>query len=187
LIPNDGVYYKITRQKDSNYNGREVFVLTHTKYFLLNLFIDKEDFSIIHIEYDDMASPGSKKIKEKKGDMVSRYQGIKKVIDFKKVDGKMYLNYMTVTSKVNWYDLATNELKFETELHQQLLINEVSPNTRERIKEPMRNYGLQYQDKPYNKSFWDNYNLIKETPLDKKILEDLEKVAPLDKQFEGKY
>jgi len=29
--------------------------------------------------------------------------------------------------------------------------------------------------------------VIKETPLDKKILEDLEKAGPLDKQFEGKY
>jgi hypothetical protein len=124
-------------------------------------------------------------VTEKKGGMISKHQGVEKVIDFKKVNGKTYLNYMTVKSKVNWYDLTTNELKFETELYQQLLVNEVSPNTRERIKEPMRSYGLQYQDRPYNKPFWDNYNLIKETPLDKKILEDLEKVAPLEKQFQG--
>lgn len=187
LIPNDGIYYKITRQKDSNYNGRDVFVLNHSRYFSLKLFIDKEDFSIIHVEYEDNPPSDSRHANEKKGNMYSRYQGVKKVIDFKKVNNKMYLNYMTVTTKVNWYDLATDQLKFETELYQQLLINEVNPNTRERIKEPMKNYGLQYQDRPYNKSFWDNYNLIKETPLDKKILEDLEKVAPLDKQFEGKY
>jgi len=185
LIPDDGVYYKITRQKDSNYNGREVFVLTHSKYFILNLFIDKEDFSIIHIEYEE--NKPLTETDEKKGDLISRYQGIKKIIDFKNVNGKMYLNYMTVTRKVNWYDIVTNELKFETELYQQLLVNEVSPNTRERIKETMRNYGLQYQDQPYNKAFWSNYNVIKETPLDKQTLEDLEKVAPLDKQFEGKY
>lgn len=187
LIPNDGLYYKIIRQKDSNYNGRDVYVLTHSKYFLLKLYIDKEDFSIIHIEYEENTPTTAGQPNEKKGDMISRYQGIKKVIDFKKVNDKMCLNYMTVTSKVNWYDLATNELKFETELYQQLLINQVNPNTRERIKETMRSYGLQYQDQPYNKSFWDNYNVIKETPIDKKILEDLEKVAPLDKQFEGKY
>jgi hypothetical protein len=46
---------------------------------------------------------------------------------------------------------------------------------------------LQYQDLPYNKAFWDNYNVIKDTPLDKKILEDLEKGGPLQKQFEGKH
>jgi hypothetical protein len=49
----------------------------------------------------------------------------------------------------------------------------------------MKNYGLQFQDYPYNKEFWEGYNVIKETPIDKKILEDLEKIAPLDKQFEN--
>jgi hypothetical protein len=48
----------------------------------------------------------------------------------------------------------------------------------------MRNYGLQFQDRPYNKDFWDNYNVIKETPLDQQILQDLEKHAPLKAQFE---
>ena len=49
----------------------------------------------------------------------------------------------------------------------------------------MRNYGLQFQDYPYNKEFWDDYNVIKDTPIDKKILADLEQVAPLEKQFEN--
>jgi hypothetical protein len=187
LIPNDGIYYKITREKDSDYNGRAVYVLTHTKYFTLTLFVDKEDFSIIRVEYEESNPASSKPIQEKKGNMISRNQGIKKVIDFKRVNNKMYLNYMTVTTRINWYNLESNDLKFETELYQQLLVNEVNPNTRERIKETMRNYGLQYQDQPYNKSFWENYNVIKETPLDKKIIEDLEKVAPLDQQFEGRY
>ena len=98
----------------------------------------------------------------------------------------MYLNYITVDSKINWYGLKTNELKFETELQQQLLINQVKPNTEERIgsTEKMKSYGLQFQDLPYNKKFWDNYNVIKETPLDIKIKEDLEKQLSLDKQFQ---
>ena len=88
---------------------------------------------------------------------------------------------------MNWYDAKTNELKFESELFQQLLVNEIHPNTTERIgsTEKMKNYGLQYQDQPYNKKFWDNYNVIKETPLDIKIKEDLEKAISLDKQFKG--
>jgi hypothetical protein len=35
----------------------------------------------------------------------------------------------------------------------------------------------------YNKEFWDNYNVIKQTPLDKKVIDDLEAVAPLEDQF----
>jgi len=99
----------------------------------------------------------------------------------------MYLNYISVTSHEKWYDAATDELQFETELVQNLLVNEIEPNTASRISstEKMRNYGLQYQDYPYNKPFWDSYNVIKETPVDRKVVEDLERVAPLDKQFEN--
>ena len=98
----------------------------------------------------------------------------------------MYLNYITVVSKEKWYDPSNAQLKFETELEQHLLINQVQPGTTDRIgsTEKMRNYGLQYQDYPYNKPFWDSYNVIKETPIDLKILQDLEKIVPLEKQFE---
>jgi hypothetical protein len=67
-----------------------------------------------------------------------------------------------------------------------LLINQIQPNTLERIGtvEKMRAYGLQFQDQGYNKAFWDNYNVIKESPLDKKIREDLEKEIPLEAQFQ---
>jgi hypothetical protein len=86
---------------------------------------------------------------------------------------------------VNWYDIKTKELKFETELSQSLLINEIIPNSPNRIAttEKMKNYGLQYQDLPYNQEFWENYNVIKESPLDRKVIDDLEKHGVLDKQF----
>lgn len=98
----------------------------------------------------------------------------------------MYLNYISVTSNIEWYDPKTQEIKFVTELFQQLLINQVFPNTSDRISsiEKMYNYGLQHQRQRYNKQFWTKYNVIKDTPLDQKILQDLEKSGPLDKQFE---
>ena len=67
------------------------------------------------------------------------------------------------------------------------MINEVKAKTEERITstDKMRNYGLQFQDYPYNKAFWEGYNVIKETPVDKKIRDDLERVAPLEQQFEN--
>jgi hypothetical protein len=82
--------------------------------------------------------------------------------------------------------VKSNELKFETELFQQLLINKVDTQPKGRIgsTDKMRNYGLQYQDQPYNKEFWDNYNVIKETPLDQQVLADLEKFSPLESQFQ---
>lgn len=175
---------RVKRDKDSYYNGHSIFVVTFHDEFSLTAYIDKSDYSIIHMEYE--TGPTQDIISRKKG-LYSKFEGLKKTIDFKKFQGKMYLNFMTLTSKINWYDNRNNQLNFETELYQQLLINKITPETKERIAstEKMKNYGLQYQDHPYNRAFWDNYNVIKETPLDKKILVDLEKLAPLSQQFEN--
>lgn len=180
----EAVFSRLVREKNSFYDQNETYVISYQGDYYMKLFIDIEDYSIIHFEFqqgfeDDYLG--------KRRNLVSKFAGIKKKMDFRKFEGKMYPSFISITSKINWYDSETKELKFETELSQQLLINKITPNATERIKstEKMRNYGLQFQDQPYNKAFWDNYNVIKETPLDKKILEDLEKHAPLNQQFEG--
>ncbi|HEY3404905.1 MAG TPA: carboxypeptidase-like regulatory domain-containing protein [Ohtaekwangia sp.] len=177
------LFTNMIRENDSYYNGHEIYVVKYSGPFNLKVYIDKTDYAIIHLEHH-VDHTGDNLLRKK--NLVSRFIGQKKVIDFRKYDNKMYLNYISVTSIEKWYDEQTNELKFETELLQHLLINDVHPNPTKEISttEKMRNYGLQYQDYPYNKEFWAQYNVIKETPLDKKITEDLEKVAPLEKQFE---
>jgi hypothetical protein len=179
----DGLFASMNREENTMYNDQEMYVVTHTQHYNLKLFIEKHNFSIIHLEWE---TPGSNEDLGKKKNLVSRFAGLKKTIDFKRHNGKMYLNFMSINSKVNWYDIASNELKFETELFQQLLINNVDAKPKGRIgsTDKMRNYGLQYQDQPYNKEFWDNYNVIKETPLDEQVLADLEKFSPLEKQFQ---
>jgi hypothetical protein len=179
----DELFANVNRDKNSYFDNRDVYVVTHSEHYNLKVYVDKADFSIIHLEWE--TGPTEEELGKKKS-MISKFVGLKKNIDFRRHAGKMYLSFMSITSKVNWYDAETDELKFETELFQQLLINKVYPNSTERIgsTERMRNYGLQYQDQPYNKAFWDNYNVIKESPLDQKVLADLEKLAPLQKQFE---
>lgn len=179
-------YRSMNRDQDSYYNDHPIYVVSYSSDFNLKFFIDKMDYSIVHMEYETGFSDD---IAGKRKGLVSRFMRLKKTIDFRRYNGKMYLNYMTITSLINWYDAKTNELKFETELFQQVLVNEIYPNTSERIgsTEKMKNYGLQYQDQPYNRKFWDNYNVIKETPLDIQIKEDLEKAISLDKQFKGEY
>lgn len=179
----DEVFSSMIRGKNSFYDEHETYVISYNGDYFLKLYIDKEDFSITHLEFeqgfeDDFLG--------KRKNLVSKFAGIKKKLDFRKFQGKMYPSFISITSKINWYDSETNVLKFETELFQQLLINKINPSAKERIRstEKMRNYGLQFQDQLYNKQFWDNYNVIKETPLDIKIIEDLEKHAPLNQQFE---
>jgi len=177
------VFSRMVREKNTFYNDRETYVITYQGDYYMKLIIDKEDFSIIRFEFQQGFEND---YLGKRKDLVSKFAGIKKIIEYKRVQGKMYPSFMSINSKINWYDIETNELKFETELFQELLINKVTANAKERIRstEKMRNYGLQFQDRPYNKAFWDNYNVIKETPLDQQILKDLEKHAPLNVQFE---
>jgi hypothetical protein len=182
-FPEEEVFYdSLGREPDSYYNGHEIFVLSHTHDYLLRIFVDKTNFAIIHLEFE---SDAVSDVTKRRG-MISRFVHMKRTVDFRQYKEKFYLNYISLDSKINWYDIRTDELKFETELFQHLLINEIETETSERIgtTEKMRSYGLQYQDLPYNKEFWANYNVIKESPLDRKIIEDLEKFGPLEKQFQ---
>jgi CarboxypepD_reg-like domain len=171
------------REVNSYYGGHEIFVVSYTGEYMVKLFIDKQDYSIVRLDYK---AGGSDDIVDKRKGMVSRFVGIEKTIEFKKFNNKMYLHFIKMTSKINWYDSKTNVLKFESELFQHLLINKINPTPTERIAstESMKRYGLQYQNYKYNKDFWNAYNVIKRTPLDLQIIADLEKSGPLEKQFE---
>jgi hypothetical protein len=181
-FPEEDVFFKkLKLEGATQFNEREVFVLTYNEDYLLRVYVDKKTYGIIHLEY---VNNHQVELEKKRG-LESKFVKIKRVVDFKSFDGKLFLNYLTVTSQVNWYDSESGKLKFEAELERQLVINHVYPRSQERISltRKMRNYGLQFQDQPYNKKFWDNYNVMKETPLNKKIIEDLEREAPLEKQF----
>ncbi len=182
-FPVEEIFFEsLKRGKNTVYDGQDVFVISHREDFRLTLFIDQKTFGILRMEYEqDAVQP----INKKRG-LISKFVGLKKTIDYKYYQGKLYLSYIEVLSKINWYDITTDSLKFETELAQHLVINQVFPHTNERIPvtSKMRRYGLQYQDQPYNKKFWSEYNVIKDSPLDAKIIADLERNGPLDKQFE---
>lgn len=172
------------REQDSYYNGHDIFVVSYVGEYTLRFFIDKVDYSFVRFEFKKFDAVGDV-IGKRKG-MEGRFVGTDKVVEFKRFQEKMYVSFIKMTSKINWYDPKTNELKFETELFQHLLINKIdtAPEFRIGSTESMKKYGLQYQNYSYNKSFWESYNVIKRTPLDSQIIADLEKAGPLEKQFQ---
>jgi len=184
-FPEKEVFYNaFERAKTSFFNGQRVFVISQEhSNFNLKMYVTIDNYSIIRMEYERYYDEA---VIRKRRDKISKYIYDKKIIDFKEFEGKMFVNYMNLESKINWYNEKTDSLEFETELHQELLINNVYPNSDERItrSKKMRKYGLQYQDEKYNKEFWANYNVIKQTPLDRKIISDLEELGVLDDQFE---
>jgi len=178
-------YENFKRIKITYYNEHRVFVVErNTPNRFTRMYVDTDSYAIIRIEQEELF-PNAAVRKKKR--MVSKHISEKKIVDFKEYRGKMYLNYMTMESKIQWLHEKRESQSFETEIHQELLINRINANTDQRIAntEKMRRYGLQYQDTQYNKDFWANYNVIKDTPLNKEIVSDLEEDdGKLEFQFE---
>ena len=184
-FPTEEIFFSGFKRKESTYyDGHRVYVIEiNDPAFMLKMFVDQNSYAIIRLEYERNFENETLK---KKRDIVSKYVSDKKTMIFKLYQDKMYLNYMEVTSRINWYSSVTDSLKFETELHRELLINDIEPNREKRIHgtRKMKKYGLQYQDDEYNEEFWQSYNVIKKTPLDDAIIADLEQRGKLEKQFQ---
>lgn len=186
----DAFFNSFKREGNTTYNGKKVHVSScnfidpvNQGSIYIKLYVDVDSYAIVRMEYKRTYKD---EVLRKKGNLVSKYISDEKTIDFKSYLGKMFLSFISLKSTINWYDNETDELKFETKLEQELLINniEIEPDERIGRTEKMRRYGLQYQDDAYNKEFWDNYNVIKDTPLDEEIVADLEELGTLEEQFE---
>jgi hypothetical protein len=153
--------------------------------YYLTLYVDTEDYGIHFLTFEN--GDGSMPLEEisRSGKRTERMIRTEKSIEFSKFEGRYYLKYLRVKTGFEWINNESKEVEAQTELFQELLINEIDILDPEWIStgDKMKRYGLQYQDMPYNKEFWDNYNVIKDTPLDKAIMKDLEKYGDLDSQF----
>ncbi|MEM9296891.1 MAG: carboxypeptidase-like regulatory domain-containing protein [Bacteroidota bacterium] len=185
-FPEEDLFFNgFERMKNSFYSGHQVFVVSlNSDLYKLKMFVDRNSYAIIKMDYERRYPEN---VIRKKVKSVSKYVSDTKSIVFKQHQGKYYLNYIKVISKFNWYNAKTDSLNFQTEMQQELLINKIYPDTKDRISSTrkMKRYGLQYQDEDYNPEFWLNYNVIKDTPLNEKIVADLEALGKLEEQFEN--
>lgn len=183
-------FQNIFREGINIMGGRTLYELNlrgDNGYFLI-LFIDTETYGIHKMIYRN--GDGTTALQEinRSGKRVEKIMKMEKVIEFKEFDGKLYLKYLKVKTFYDWVNRNTGKLEAKTELDQMLLINQVKITNLQWIStgKKMKRYGLQYQDLPYNKAFWDRYNVIKDTPLDQKIMKDLEKYGNLNAQFQNR-
>ena len=183
-------FQNISREGINIMGGRTLYELNlrgDNGYFLI-LFIDTETYGIHKMIYRN--GDGTTALQEinRSGKRVEKIMKMEKVIEFKEFEGKLYLKYLKVKTFYDWVNRNTGKLEAKTELDQMLLINQVKITNLQWIStgKKMKRYGLQYQDLPYNKVFWDRYNVIKDTPLDQEIVKDLEKYGDLNAQFQNR-
>ena len=183
-------FQNITREGKNSMGGRTLYELKlrGDHGYFLHLFIDTETYGIHKMIY--RYGDGTIALQEinRSGKRVEKIMKMEKVIEFKEFEGKLYLKYLKVKTFYDWVNRNTGKLEAKTELDQMLLINQVKITNLQWIStgKKMKRYGLQYQDLPYNKVFWDRYNVIKDTPLDQEIVKDLEKYVDLNAQFQNR-
>ncbi|MBL7845722.1 MAG: carboxypeptidase-like regulatory domain-containing protein [Cyclobacteriaceae bacterium] len=96
---------------------------------------------------------------------------------FKKVEGKYFL-YHSLKDGRNYQPM----LKFTHNYHLELITTDIITKDIKPFKgkEPDRDKLLSID---YDSTFWNNYNVLKATPLEESIVADLEKAQPLKDQF----
>ena len=187
-FPETSYFKAFKRLGKSAYNNEEVFVVEiRFKGIEMKVYVDMDSYAFIRLDYESDYDENILNVNERYKDYSNRYVKISKTIEYREYQGKYYLHYMKLYKRNQWYHNESKTLDYDVELYQELLVNDVHPSTDKRIKpiQRMRKYGLQYQDQPYDPAFWETYNVIKRTPIDDKIIEDLEREGNLEQQFEG--
>jgi hypothetical protein len=179
-------YAHLKRETVIGYNNEPMYLISLvSEGYDLKLYIDRESFALYRLEfgYGDGTTPIMTYKKSRK--LENHVMRLDKVVEFAPYKGKFYLKYIRANYKNHWIDAETQEFEITTELTQELMINAIETENPKWIpsSQKMKRYGLQFQNEPYNKEFWDNYNVIKESPIDALIIKDLERDASLELQF----
>lgn len=108
---------------------------------------------------------------------------------FKRYAGKPYLHYAKHQHVVKKLDTIHKKvLQTETYFRELLVNNVIVTNVSARRKTlgtAARPNSFALQAKPYNEAFWKNYNVIKENPVDREIIELFEQYGKLENQFKA--
>jgi hypothetical protein len=159
-------------------------------YSLIRLYIDTENFAMLKTEryiidkHPADFIPADLRMKLMKQDSIMAFA----IKQYEKIDENYYLKYASLRGRIHDQpdkNEAGKTLYFnETEL----LINKVITNKKEfdrikhrdLLKKETPLWDMKYV---YDPSFWKNYNILIDKPLDPTVLKDLERDVSLDNQF----
>nr|WP_319267464.1 carboxypeptidase-like regulatory domain-containing protein [uncultured Draconibacterium sp.] len=158
------------------------------------IYINSEDWAILKIEkWWKIFSGHPNQNMAIKGDYVSKDE-----MGYQKINGKYYLKYTSGHASPNgeYFVYENPDAPNKEKLIKQrqyaettLLITKVITNKKEmdkiRYREKLAKNENSYETNyPYNPSFWKNYNILKENPLEEKFVNEMEWEKSLDIQFE---
>jgi len=173
------------------YNGSYVWVIGYNYDFVKNkgvsvfkinatgkVYVSISDFAIIRIE--------EKQVNEMNKEFENHSYLLEWEVNYQKYLGDYYLSYIK-ESGWNIDEKLGNDKevvsKKDHRFHVEMMVNAIVLNGFEKFKgkEPNKEEISQIE---YDREFWNNYGVLKNTPLDDKIVTDLEKEKPLQQQYD---
>ena len=103
-------------------------------------------------------------------------------VEFEPYKGKLYAKRMHESEEnVTYYthDGKTKTTSIET---LEFITTRIHEHRENKLARNLR-YGLKLDDVPYHEDFWKNFNAFKPTPLNKRLINDLEREVSLQEQF----
>jgi hypothetical protein len=116
--------------------------------------------------------------KQKRGQVWFRF-----TVEFDEYEGKLYAKRMHESELNEIYDGATGKLEIASTETLEFIVTNIALDSENKKSKHLK-YGLIIKDAPYHEDFWKNFNTLKLTPLDEKLIRDLEKDISLHEQFE---
>jgi hypothetical protein len=197
LIENNDVRYNrgmldtasnvFTLDTITQYHDRLVYsVAMHRGTDTGELHIDTETFGILKISMERTSADPAKTFYDER--MVGKDRKLRRnwfrfTVEFGLYDGTLYPRRMHESEMNEFYDAATEQLKITSIETLEFVANNIIPGKEDRAAKKLK-YGMMIKPGEYHEAFWKNYNMLKLTPLDEKLIRDLEKDISLQKQFE---
>lgn len=194
LVDNERKIYKIKISESDDYVGLNTKGIYNEGYKANGwLYIYYDNYAIKKLEYELIAASPAQKVRSK--NLFDTQINHKLVITYMEYQDKMYPNYIYYeTPKLVNVGLKTNEKvsKEEEERYnkeeryyytvQEILFTEIILD-KDQIQEKLNSSWDDdiFAPKPYNKTFWKNYNVLLESEEDEKLIQDLTKRATLYK------
>ena len=194
LVDNERKIYKVKISESNDFVGLDTKGIFNEGYVANGwLYIYYDNYAIKKIEYELVAASPEQKSRSKS--LFDTQINHKLVITYMEFEDKMYPNYIYYeTPKLVNVGLKTKEkISKEEEARynkeqrfyytvQEILFTEVILD-KERIAEKLNSKWDAdiFASKPYNKTFWDNYNVLLESEEEEKLIQDLTKRAKLFK------
>ncbi len=185
--------YDIRLAGTTEHNGKNVYVIMLdllTKTFFqrnVKFYINKEDFAFLKIENEMTLSVNDEKMQRMAIDGKYIYQS---EVHYRKVKDR----YVPFTIHCRKYASNTNPIVTTGEnTHLQyidlaFLLTSANEDNLDKIRskeKSQQDADINNVDWPYNKAFWESYNILILNPPNPKAVTHLERIRSLEKQFEN--